>query len=58
MKSTLIKPLVLALALAGAFPAHAGEREQLEALRETTLAILDALVEKGILTKEAAQLPK
>ena len=59
MKQTSIKPLVLALALLAAlpaaFPVHAGEREQLEALRETTQAIIDALVEKGILTSEAAQ---
>ena len=59
MKQTSIKPLVLALALLAAlpaaFPVHAGEREQLEALRETTQAIIDALVEKGILTEEAAK---
>ncbi len=55
MNQTYIKPLVLALAIIAAAPAHAGEREQLEALRETTQAILDALVEKGILTDEAAK---
>lgn len=59
MKPTSIKPLIAALAVAGAIsgamPAQAGEREQLEALRETTLAILDALVQKGILTDEAAK---
>lgn len=33
----------------------AGEREELETLRQTTLAILDALVEKGVLGKEAAE---
>lgn len=52
------KKIVAALILGGlitALPAHAGEREQLEALRETTYAILDALVEKGILTQEAAK---
>lgn len=55
MKPSALKPLILALALAAPLAAQAGEREQLEALRETTLAILDALVEKGILTKDAAQ---
>jgi len=52
------KKLSIALALAGLVmhaPAIASERAQLEALRATTQAILDALVEKGILTPEAAQ---
>ncbi|MCP5279947.1 MAG: putative porin [Thiobacillus sp.] len=51
------KRIAAALALGGlitALPAHAGEREDLEALRQTTLAILDALVEKGIMNKDAA----
>ncbi len=51
---TMLKPLVLALALAGAMPAQADDREQLEALKATTLALIDALVEKGILPREAA----
>jgi hypothetical protein len=55
MKRTHIKPLVLALALVAASPANADERQQLEALRATTFAILDALVEKGILTDEVAK---
>ncbi len=55
MKQTSIKPLALALALAATAPAQANEREQLEALRATTFAILDALVEKGILTDEVAK---
>ena len=55
MKNIYIKPLVLALALATVAPAQAGEREQLETLRATTMAILDALVEKGILTNEVAK---
>jgi polyhydroxyalkanoate synthesis regulator phasin len=52
------KKLTIALALAGLalhLPVHASEKAQLEALRATTQAILDALVEKGILTQEAAQ---
>ncbi|NWG87716.1 MAG: putative porin [Hydrogenophilaceae bacterium] len=52
------KQLCIALAMAGLIavqPAYAGEREQFEALKETTLAIVDALVAKGILTREAAE---
>jgi polyhydroxyalkanoate synthesis regulator phasin len=56
MNTMKIKTLVAALSLALAIPvAHADEREQLEALRATTLAIVDALVAKGILTEEAAK---
>lgn len=55
MKTPYIKSLVMALSLAFALPAQAAsEREQMEALRATTQAILDALVEKGVLTAEAA----
>ena len=55
MKTPYIKSLVVALSLAFAVPAQAAsEREELEALRATTQAILDALVEKGVLTAEAA----
>lgn len=49
--------LCLALALGGSIamqPALASEREQLEILHQTTLAMIDALVQKGILTKDAA----
>lgn len=50
------KKIALALALAGlACAAHAGEREELETLRATTLALIDALVAKGILTEDAAK---
>lgn len=52
------KTLLLAMAVGGLLLqdlALAGEREDLEALRATTLAIVDALVEKGILTQEAAK---
>jgi hypothetical protein len=55
MKRTHIKPLVLALALSATMTAQASEREQLESLRATTQAILDALVEKGILTEDVAK---
>ncbi len=53
---------VLALALAGAgmacwWPANAqaqSERESLEALRQTTLALIDVLVQNGTLTRDKA----
>jgi polyhydroxyalkanoate synthesis regulator phasin len=52
----LVKPLLMALSLAIAAPAHAdGERQELETLRATTLALVDALVKKGVLSAEAAQ---
>ncbi|MEQ1592646.1 MAG: putative porin [Thiobacillaceae bacterium] len=56
MKLHCIKPLVLALSLGFALPAQAGdERTELETLRATTQAILDALVEKGILSADAVE---
>lgn len=45
--------LALAAALAAA-PAAANERESLEALHETTMGLIDALVEQGILPQEKA----
>jgi hypothetical protein len=33
---------------------HADERESLEALRQTTIGLIDALVEKGVLTRDVA----
>ncbi len=55
---------VLALALAGAgmacwWPASAqaqGERESLEALRQTTLALIDVLVQNGTLSRDKADI--
>lgn len=44
----------LSLAVASTL-AHADERESLEALRQTTIGLIDALVEKGVLTREAAE---
>lgn len=55
MKRTYIESLIVALAVTAALPAQAGERDELEALRATTFAILDALVEKGILSDETAK---
>lgn len=52
------RKLCTALALTGilaALPVHAGEQQDLEVLKQTTIALIDALVEKGILTKEAAE---
>ncbi len=54
----LVKPLAMAVALSltAVTPAQASsEREELETLRATTQAILDALVEKGVLSAEVAQ---
>lgn len=48
-------PTLTALSLAVcATMAHADERESLEALRQTTVGLIDALVEKGVLTRDAA----
>ncbi|HIV72302.1 MAG TPA: putative porin [Candidatus Aquabacterium excrementipullorum] len=44
----------MALAAACAAPAHADERESLEALRQTTQALIDALVDQGVLSREKA----
>ncbi len=47
--------LTLAVAVALPHAAHAqGERESLEALRQTTLALIEALVQAGVLTREKA----
>jgi Putative porin len=43
-----------ALVLACALPAHADERESLESLRQTTRALIDALVDQGVLSREKA----
>lgn len=45
--------LLASLALAGG-SASAGEREELEVVRQTTINLIQALVEKGVLTQEAA----
>lgn len=44
----------LALVLSCAMPAHANERESLESLRQTTRALIDALVEQGVLSRDKA----
>lgn len=52
-----LRPVALStmlLGLALALPAHAGERESLESLRETTRALIDALVEQGVLSRDKA----
>ena len=58
MNSRRIRPrhlaLVTLLALALTTPLHAGEREDLEQLRATTQALIEALVEQGLLSREKA----
>ena len=46
--------LLMAMGLMGA-SAHADEREDLEVVRQTTINLIFALVEKGVLTNDAAQ---
>ena len=46
--------LCLALAGAAALPAHAQDRADLERLRATTLGLIEALVNQGLLTRERA----
>ncbi|WP_018508387.1 putative porin [Thiobacillus thioparus] len=56
MKTHYIKPLVMALSLFSAMPVQAAnERQELETLRATTLALVDALVKQGVLSAEVAQ---
>ncbi|MEY2840374.1 MAG: hypothetical protein RJB60_2673 [Pseudomonadota bacterium] len=47
--------VALAMSMALAMPVHADERESLEALRQTTRSLIDALVESGVLTREKAE---
>jgi hypothetical protein len=44
----------LTLALCVAVPADAQERESLETLRQTTLGLINALVDKGVITRDVA----
>ena len=46
--------LLFLAALTVAQPALADERESMEALRETTLNLIDALVEQGVFTRDKA----
>lgn len=50
----LMAGVLAALLVAGA-PAHADDRESLETLRETTLNLIEALVEQGIFSREKAE---
>lgn len=54
-----LKPLVGAMVLAGllatAPAAMAGERESLEQLRNTTMSLIDLLVQEGVLSKSKAE---
>ncbi len=47
--------VALATMLTTALPAHADDRESLETLRQTTLNLIDALVDQGIFTREKAE---
>ncbi|MGY1488788.1 putative porin [Methylobacillus pratensis] len=55
-KPGMMKPTIMALVMASAFasPAMAGERESLEQLRSTTVGLIEALVQEGILSKDKA----
>ena len=46
--------LPLALTALFALPAHAGEAESLDTLRQTTMNLIDALVDTGVLTRDKA----
>jgi hypothetical protein len=48
------KLLCLALPALLAVPSHADERQSLEALRQTTVNLIDALVEQGVFTRDKA----
>jgi hypothetical protein len=53
LKQTLLS-LVIAGALASPVSAATGERESLEQLRSTTLSLIEALVQEGVLSREKA----
>lgn len=55
-KPGMMKPTIVALLMASVFasPAMAGERESLEQLRTTTVGLIEALVQEGILSKDKA----
>jgi len=54
-----LKPVVMALSMAGMLMAApgavAGERESLEQLRNTTMSLIDLLVQEGVLSKSKAE---
>ena len=51
----LFRPMLTAVSLAVATSmAHAGERESLESLRQTTLNLIEALVQSGVLPRDKA----
>jgi hypothetical protein len=52
--STRLVTALVALGLLCATAAHADERESLESLRQTTLALIEALVQSGVLTRDKA----
>ncbi len=54
MKTLHLKPLLLCLALALPTAVYADERESLETLRATTINLIKALVQQGVLTQDKA----
>jgi hypothetical protein len=54
-KLKLLPALIGLACAAGLTSAHADERESLEALRQTTLSLIQTLVDSGVLTKEKAE---
>ena len=50
----LVLPMAFAVAIASHGSAHADERAELEQLRATTTALIQALVEQGLLSRERA----
>lgn len=51
----VLSALTLSLLLAHGGVAHADERESLETLRQTTLGLIEALVQNGVLSRDKAQ---
>ncbi len=54
LTAALLSKLLVALCLSSATLARADERESLESLRQTTLALIEALVQSGAITRERA----
>jgi Putative porin len=54
MKRSWCYALVMLLLSAAAMPGHADEAEELRKLRDTTIALVNALVEQGVLTRQKA----
>lgn len=55
LHAALAGGLAIAVSLAPTFVLAATERESLEALKQTTLSLIDALVEQGVFSREKAE---